>query len=85
MYKPLLYRMPTLFAIQRRASIDNTGRLFFPFFPNQASQLLLLIFPPPYPSFIQVKTAPACRAGDRACKASGRVSIAAIPARFGAS
>jgi hypothetical protein len=38
MYKPLLYRMPPLFAIQRRASTDDTGRLFFPFFPNQALQ-----------------------------------------------
>jgi hypothetical protein len=67
MYNPLLYRMTPLFALQRRASTDDTGRLFFPFFPNQATQLSLPIFQSPLHKLYSYK--------DRARLLRGRARI----------
>src|SRR5262245_32789015 len=54
-------------------------------FQTKPRNYCYLFSTPPCPSFIQVKTALACRAGARACEVSGRSSPAAIPARFDAS
>jgi hypothetical protein len=78
MYNPLLYRMSPLFALNEERPQTTQAGYSFRSFQTKPRNYCYLFSTPPYPSFIQIKTALACRAGARACEVSGRAPIAAI-------